>query len=137
VNALVLDASITLSWCFPDEQAQVSLTTLDRLKTGDVALVPSFWCVEVLNALLVGERRGRISIENTKAFLRNLEKLRPAIDHVPFERITGSVQDLCRRHGLSPYDAIYVELAMREQVPLATLDQAQREAARAIGVTCL
>jgi hypothetical protein len=57
VNEIVVDASITLSWCFPDEQTPLSLAVLDRLKAGDSAIVPAFWSVEVLNSLL-GERGG-------------------------------------------------------------------------------
>jgi hypothetical protein len=54
---IVVDAYITLSWCFPDEQAPLSLRVLDRLNAGEEALVPAFWSVEVLNSLLVGEKR--------------------------------------------------------------------------------
>ena len=53
---IVLDASVTLSWCFPDEQTPASMIVLDKLKAGDQALVPAFWCSEVLNSLHVGER---------------------------------------------------------------------------------
>jgi predicted nucleic acid-binding protein len=59
VNGIVIDASITLSWCFPDEQTSLSLAVLDRLKDGEPALVPAFWSLEVLNSLLVGERRSQ------------------------------------------------------------------------------
>ena len=65
---IVIDASVTLSWCFPDEQTPTSLNVLDRLKTGEQALVPAFWSVEILNTLLLGERKGRIAPEQTKAF---------------------------------------------------------------------
>jgi hypothetical protein len=58
---IVVDASVTLSWCFPDEQTPASISVLDRLKAGDRAL-------EVLNTLLVGERRGRITAEQTRVF---------------------------------------------------------------------
>jgi len=92
VNAIVIDASITLSWCFPDEQTQSSLAVLDRLKAGDAALVPAFWAVEVLNSLLVGERRGRISPDQTQAFLESLHALRPTLDHVALEQVIGPVQ---------------------------------------------
>jgi hypothetical protein len=68
VTDIVVDASITLSWCFPDEQTPMALRVLDRLKTGERALVPSFWPVEVLNVLLVGERRGRITPQQTRRF---------------------------------------------------------------------
>jgi predicted nucleic acid-binding protein len=63
VSLIVLDASVTLSWCFPDEQSPTAIGVLDLLKAGDQALVPAFWCSEVLNSLLVGERKGRISAD--------------------------------------------------------------------------
>lgn len=79
MNEIVVDASITLSWCFPDEQTPLSVAVLDRLKAGDSAIAPAFWSVEVLNSLLVGERRGRISPDQTQAFLRNIQALRPTL----------------------------------------------------------
>ncbi len=79
--AIVVDASVTLSWCFPDEQTPLSMKVLDRLNRGEEALVPAFWSVEVLNSLLVGERRGRISPDQTRAFLKDLAALHPAVDH--------------------------------------------------------
>jgi predicted nucleic acid-binding protein len=134
---IVVDASITLSWCFPDEQAPLSLQVLDRLNGGEEALVPAFWSVEVLNSLLVGERRGRISAEQTRAFLSALAVLQPTVDHVSMEQVFGMVQMLCRDHGLTPYDALYVELARRTQSPLATLDQSQKDAAVVLNIECL
>jgi predicted nucleic acid-binding protein len=126
-----------LSWCFPDEQTDLSIQILDRLRTGDDALVPAFWSVEVLNTLLIGERRGRITPEQTQAFLGELRKLGPALDCASMEEVLGSVQNISRDHRLSPYDALYVELALRKRCPLATLDQPQKTAARALGVECL
>jgi hypothetical protein len=78
VTGIVIDASVTLSWCFPDEQTPMSLNVLDRLKTGERALVPAFWSVEVLNILLLGERKGRITPEQTKAFFDTLRALNSA-----------------------------------------------------------
>jgi hypothetical protein len=68
VTGIVIDASLTLSWCFPDEQTAMSMHVLDRLRSGERALVPAFWPLEVLNTLLVGERKGRITAEQTRAF---------------------------------------------------------------------
>lgn len=137
MNGIVLDASVTLSWCFPDEQAPVALKVLDRLNAGEQALVPAFWLVEILNSLLIGERRGRISSEQTKAFLDALRALGPIFDPASPEQILGPVQALCRAHRLTPYDALYIELAMRSESPLATLDQSQADAARSLGIECL
>jgi predicted nucleic acid-binding protein len=137
VNAIVIDASVALSWCFPDEQTPVALIVLDRLKAGERALVPAFWSLEVLNSLLIGERKGRITAAQTKAFFDTLRHLGPLLDYATLEQVAEPVQIICRDHRLTPYDALYVELALRSGCPLASLDQPQRVAAVALGVQCL
>lgn len=137
MTGIVIDASVTLSWCFPDEQTPMALAVLGRLKSGEQAIVPAFWSVEVLNTLLLGERKGRITQDQTKAFFHALRVLDPVLDYASLEQVAGPVQMICRSHRLAPYDALYVELAIRSGYPLATLDQPQREAATALGVFCL
>lgn len=137
MSGIVLDASVTLSWCFPAAQTPVALNVLERLKAGAQALVPAFWSVEILNSLLIGEKRGRISSEQTQEFLAALCTLGPELDSASPEQVFGPVQALCRAHRMTPYDALYVELALRTQSPLATLDQSQRDAARTLGIECL
>lgn len=137
MNEIVVDASVTLSWCFPDEQAPVSLKVLDALRTGASALVPAFWALEILNSLLIGEARGRISPEQTKSFLQDISALRPILDNASLDQVFGPVQALCRMYRLTPYDALYLELAMRAQCPLATLDELQRDGAKELGIECL
>jgi len=137
VSRIVIDASVTLSWCFPDEQTPLSLDVLDRLNSGEQALVPAFWSLEVLNTLLLGERKGRITPEQTRAFFDSLRVLSPSLDYASLEQVAGPVQNICRDYRLTPYDALYVELALRAGCPLATMDQPQREAAKALGVSCL
>ena len=137
MSGIVVDASVTLSWCFSDEGTSLSISVLDRLKSGDQAFVPAFWSVEVLNTLLVGEKRGRISAEKTQAFLADLRALDPVLDYVSLDQVCGPVQAISRDHRLAPYDALYVELALRMNCPLATLDEPQQQAARSLGVECL
>ena len=137
MSGIVVDASVTLSWCFPDEQTPLSLQVLDRLNAGEPALVPAFWAVEVLNSLLIGEKRGRITADQTQVFLATLQALRPTLDWASLDQLFGPVQKLCRDHRLTPYDALYVELALRSACPLASLDDAQRDAAQALGIECL
>lgn len=96
MTGIVIDASVTLSWCFPDEQTDSSMSVLDRLKTGDRALVPSFRALEVLNTLLVGERKGRITAEQTRAFFDTLRILNPILDYASLEQVGGPVQIVCR-----------------------------------------
>jgi len=137
VSGIVVDASITLAWCFADERTALSISVLDRLKAGDQALVPAFWSVEVLNTLLVGEKRGRIQAGQTQAFLADLRALNAVLDYASLEQVCGPIQTICRNHGLTPYDALYVELAQRKNCPLATLDEPQYQVARSLGVECL
>lgn len=59
--SLVLDASIVLTWCFPDEKAQKAQEISERIAGGDLVVVPPFWPHEILNALLAGEKRKRIT----------------------------------------------------------------------------
>ncbi len=137
MNCIVIDASVTLSWCLPDEQTDSSMKVLDRLQSGERALVPAFWAVEVLNTLMVGERRGRITRERTGKFLDTLKILDTVLDYASLKQVAGPVQIISRDHRLSPYDALYIELAQRSGCPLATLDQPRKDAANALGVPCL
>jgi predicted nucleic acid-binding protein len=96
----------------------------------DEAVVPSLWWFEIRNILVVSERRKRISESDTGVFLRDLAGLRVRVDREPEESV---VLSLARTHGLSVYDASYLELAVREAIPLATLDAQLIAAARAEG----
>src|SRR5689334_5431515 len=116
----VLDTSITMAWCFdePNPYAQYVLQLLD----GDEALVPPIWALEVANVVLVGERNGRLDEARTARFLNLLRTLPIAVDMVGPERILSSVLNLARVQKLSSYDAAYLELAMRDGIPIATAD---------------
>jgi len=132
-RALVLDASITLSWCFEDEVEAYADAVLEGLEVGK-AIVPSVWPLEVGNALLVAERRGRLSEAESARFLALLEQLPIGVEHEPLGRVFGRVVELARRCSLSVYDASYLELAMRSGVPLATRDERLLQAAAECGV---
>jgi predicted nucleic acid-binding protein len=124
--AFVLDASVAVSWFFPDEeQAEASEA---RRRASEGMLVPLHWWFEVRNGLLFGERRGRISEELTLVALDRLSRL--PINAAPRPQ-EANVFALARRHGLTFYDAAYLELAKRERIPLATLDDGLADAARA------
>jgi len=122
----VMDASITAAWCFPDEDASAATRAFDRI-VDETAIVPALWWFELRNVLLVGERRGRLNARQIDGFLRLLRDLPIAIDRSPDE---AAIFDLARRHGLTFYDAAYLELARRGNA-LATLDRALLKAAEA------
>ena len=131
--AFVLDASITLCWAFANEEHPVAVAALDHLQQGE-AQVPSLWWFEVRNALVMNERRGRLTEAETDSFLRNLGQLAINVDRVPAE---AGLLTLARQHRLTVYDAAYLELAQRDGLTLATLDTALRQAAKAVGVPLL
>ncbi len=131
--AFVLDASTVLTWAFPDEQTQVADLALERLGTEN-ALAPALWWFEVRNALLAGERRGRLDQAGTATFLLRLARLPIVIDHAPDET---TLLALARRYRLTAYDAAYLELAVRTGSMLATTDADLIAAAPHAGVTLL
>jgi predicted nucleic acid-binding protein len=126
----VLDASTTAAWCFPDVSSKTADQAFDRLAE-DEAIAPGLWWVEIRNILIVAERRGRIDTADTARFLSDLSRLPIAIDH---NAVEATVLDLARGHNLTVYDAMYLELASRHALPLATLDRKLVGACRSSGV---
>jgi predicted nucleic acid-binding protein len=129
---LVLDASVTMSWAFAREAAPFPVQVLERLKTTQ-AVAPAVWPFEVANALVDAERRGRINAEQQTEFLERLRLLPITIEHRPAVWLGQQILPLARAHRLTAYDAAYLELAIREGLPLATLDDDLRRAAAAAG----
>lgn len=138
MSLVVLDASVVLSWCFPDEKSQKAEEISGRIAAGDRIVVPAFWRYEILNALLVGEKRKRLTHELTKAFINDLDRLPLDVDAIPTSTVVFvATQSLCRKHGITAYDAAYLEIAIREKNALATVDDDLRRAALAEGVQVL
>jgi predicted nucleic acid-binding protein len=138
MSRFVLDASVVLTWCFPDEESQKASEISERIAEGDRVVVPAFWRHEILNALLVGERRKRLTRELSEAFIEDLNRLPVDVDEQATAATVFDVtQSLCRKHGLTAYDAAYLEIARREGTGLATLDDQLRRAAIAEKVVLL
>lgn len=131
--AFVLDASIAACWAFDDKDHPVAALALDRIRT-DEAIAPGFWWFEVRNTLIVSERRGRLTEADTTAFLRELSRFRVLTDHASDDT---SILRFARQHQLTVYDASYLELAQREAIPLATLDNDLRKAAALLDITII
>jgi predicted nucleic acid-binding protein len=129
----VIDASVTACWAFDDEDHPIAARALDRI-VSDAARVPALWWFEVRNTLIINERRERIAEREVADFLRRLSVLDIRIDATPHET---DVLALARRHRLTVYDSAYLELALREGIPLATLDGQLAGAARAEKVPLL
>jgi len=129
----VLDASVALAWCLEDEVNAYSDHVLDALVESE-AVVPALWPIEVINVLAVATRKRRMRSEDASEAQDLLKALPIAVE--PFERAQAfaGVARLANTHGLTAYDACYLELASRRGIPLATLDEVLRVAAEAEGV---
>ena len=92
MSRFVLDASVALAWCFPDENAATAQRVVEMFKEGDTAIAPSFWLHEVLNALLMGEKRKRISKDLVRSFLDDLATLPVVLERFPAGIIFDRVQ---------------------------------------------
>ena len=131
--AFVLDCSVALAWLFPDEATEVTDHLRDSLVEGR-AFAPALWPMEVANVLLVATRRGRIDPDEWEQLYAHLEALPIEIDPVSTSRVWGRTLELANAHRLSVDDAMYLELALRMRLPLATLDRTLSEAARLEGL---
>ena len=131
--AFVLDCSVTMAWIFPDEATE----TTDRLRDELLevrAFAPALWPIETANALLVATRRGRIAQSEWSEIRQYLDALPIEVEPLSATRTWGPALDLANAHGLSLYDAMYLELAVRMQLPLATLDRRLGTVAQTEGV---
>ena len=134
--AFVLDCSVTMAWVFPDE-ANESTNALRESLLKDSAVVPALWPIEVGNVLLVATRRGRITENDWPRIRDALGALPIDVDPESYERVLDTVLPIANEHDLSVYDAMYLELALRLGLPLATLDQKLIAAGKNAGVEVL
>jgi len=129
----VVDASVVLAWCFEDEDSAYPERVLADVRV-DGATVPAIWPLEIANALRVAERRGRILEGRLPGMLEVISALPVTVEPTPTSLALGPILRLARSQKLSPYDASYLELAMRSGGTLATLDRQLKEAAVRLGV---
>jgi predicted nucleic acid-binding protein len=128
----VVDASITLTWCFEDESTEATDAVLHRLLL-EGGIAPAHWPLEVANSLRSADRRGRLSeaaMSRARSTLADLP-----IDVVPIELSTAlGLVDIAKEHDLSIYDATYLDLADIRGIGLATVDGRLADACRSAGV---
>ena len=125
----VLDCSISISWVLVDEDDDYANSILD-LMTDATAFVPGIWSLEVVNTLLVAERRNRMTIEQSEQAIKLLQSLPIVIDTLTSSQAFQQTLKLGREQSLASYDAAYLELALRKNLPLATNDNRLIEAAK-------
>ena len=130
----ILDASVTLPWRFEDEATVWTEALLNRVARGEEVIVPAHWALEVANGLLTALRRGRVTAWQVREFCEDLAAFPIRVERAYVPEQWSAIISLAERHGLTVYDASYLELSQRYSLPLATLDRDLRKAARAASV---
>lgn len=134
--SFVMDCSVALSWYFSDEATDSTQALRERLVEESI-YVPSLWPLEVTNAVLEALRRKRVTENELPGLLADLRQLPDEIDRETDSMVWEDSFDLAKRFGLSVYDATYLELAVRKELPIATLDKALAKASLEAGVRVL
>lgn len=132
VQAFIVDASVSAAWFLPDEATAQTEAMLHATATHEV-WVPALWLLEVSNLLLSAQRRKRITADKRRELAAAAGALRIKVDREAVSITT--LDDIASSHGLTAYDAAYLELAMRRGLPLATLDDALIAAMGKAGVS--
>ena len=135
--SLVLDNSVAMRWCFKDgSEADLIYAdnVLDSLTSDYTFLVPNLWHLEAANVVVRAQKRQWLTTEQMDKFLDLVGQLPLTVDNQTAKQAMSATILLASEHNLSAYDAAYLELALRYQVPLATLDADLRKAANKINV---
>jgi predicted nucleic acid-binding protein len=136
VTGFILDCSVTMVWCLPDEHDPAADALMEACAS-DGATVPALWFWETGNVLLQAVRRGRLTSEDARRQLDRLAALPIVADNHSTGVAWANAFDLAAEHRQTVYDAAYLELAMRRELPLATIDRALKAAAGSNGDTVL
>jgi predicted nucleic acid-binding protein len=132
----VLDSSVALGWCFEDQHTAAMKLVLQQVVEAS-ALAPQLWPLEVLNGLAMAERRGRLDTPTRERLEGFLRELPVALDDDTGPDAWTRTVPLAHRFQLSVYAAAYLELAQRQQLPLASMDESLRRAGTELGLTVL
>ena len=124
---------MTMAWLFSDE-ANSATDALRKSLLKDYAIAPVLWPIEVGNVLLVATRRGRITSDDWSSIRTDLAALPIEVEQASDDRVLESVVPIAHQYEISVYDAMYLEIALRLGLPLATLDRKLAAASSRAGV---
>ena len=132
MNQFVLDNSVAMRWLLasPQQALQDYAHAVLQSMTETGAVVPNLWHLEAVNVLVVAERKADVEVSEVERFIAQLEELPISVDLQTSQRSFNRILSLTRAYNLSSYDAAYLELAIRENLPLASLDKALIKAAK-------
>jgi predicted nucleic acid-binding protein len=133
-DAFVVDASVAIAWVHPAQATTLTEAMLDALADGATLEVPALWPLEIANALVVLVRRRKLADDERSTALRWIGGLRVRVDHEMSGLAFSRLSELAVTHGLSVYDAAYLELAGRRGLKLGCKDGPLRAAATRAGL---
>ena len=133
-RSFVADASVAIAWVRPGQATAETVAMLDAIATGTTLEVPALWPLEVANALVVLQRRRKLTANERQTALGWLRRLPFRTDQEAAPLAFSRLSELAAAHDLSVCDAAYLELAQRRRLVLGCKDGPLRKAARRVGV---
>ena len=133
----IVDASVGFSWVHQGQATVETDKLLEAVAAGAQVVVPALWHLEMANVLLIAQRRHRMTATQRKAALEQLTAMQFIVDEEGARQAFGKTSELAEKHGLTIYDATYLELAVRRSLPLATRDESLKRAAKQCGVKAI
>lgn len=133
----LIDASVGLAWVHQDQATAETDRLLEEVEAGTSVVVPSLWFLEIANGLLVLQRRKKLTGAERKSALEALARLNLTVDEEAGRAAFQQTSELAEKHGLTIYDATYLEVALRRKLALASRDTNLREAAKRCGLKVL
>jgi predicted nucleic acid-binding protein len=135
--SFIVDASVGFAWVYQGQATPETDELLNDVAAGATVVVPALWYLEMANVLLIAQRRHRLTALQRQAALERLTALQFTVDEEGTRHAFGKTSELAEEYGLTIYDAVYLELALRRSLPLATRDAALKTAAKQCGVNAL
>jgi len=135
--SFIVDASVGFAWVYQGRATPETDRLLNDVAAGATVVVPALWFLEMSNVLLVAQRRHRLTAGQRKAAMEKLTAMQLTVDEEGSRNAFGNTSELAELYGLSIYDATYLEWALRRSLPLASRDEALRNAARQCGLKAL
>ena len=133
----VVDASVGFAWVYQGQATPETDRLLNEVGAGAAVVVPALWYLEMSNVFLLAQRRHRLTAVQRKTALEKFTTMQFTVDEEGTRHAFGKTSELAEKHGLTIYDATYLELAMRRSLPLASRDEALKNAAKQCGLKAL
>ena len=132
--SFIVDASVGFAWVYLGQATPETDHLLNEVAAGATVIVPALWFLEMSNVLLIAQRRHRLTATQRKAAMEKLTAMQFTVDEEGTRHAFGKTSELAEKHGLTIYDATYLELAVRRSLPLASRDEALKSAAKQCGL---